>query len=160
MGDITPEADPSSGARNRIAEFQLQWICRVGAGAARAITRSVQIFVDFVRATGLYEAARETSWLDPSTPTRVLTAPGFLRASGLEVVATRRRVFHVESAKFLAPVAFGDTDVRNGDTLVVVNSDDPLFDDAGAVEALWQVTGGADRVLRALNAAPAATQYV
>ncbi len=118
----------------------------------------VQVFVDFVRATGLYEAAREASWVDGNTPTRVLTAPGFLRASGLEVVASRRRIYHVESEKFLAPVAFSDTEVRSGDTLVVVNSDDPLFDDARAVEALWQVTGGADRGLREANAAPAATQ--
>lgn len=121
---------------------------------------TVQIFVDFVRATGLYEAARETSWLDPNTPTRVLTAPGFLKASGLEVVAARRRIYHVESARFLAPVAFGDTEVRTGDTLVVVNSDDPLFADERAVEALWKVTGGADRGLRERNAAPAATQFV
>ncbi len=120
----------------------------------------VHIFVDFVAATGLYEAARESCWLDPNIPTGVLTAPGFLRASGLEVVANRRRIYHVESAMFLAPVAFGDTGVRSGDTLVVVNSDDPLFDDAGAVKALWQVTGGANRELRERNAAPAATQFV
>jgi len=129
-------------------------------GLARCVhlPGNVQVFVDFVRATGLYEAARETSWLDLNTPTRILTAPGFLKASGLEVVANRRRIYHVESETFLAPVAFCDTEVRNGDTLVVVNSDDPLFADEQAVEALWQVTGGADRGLRERNAAPVATQ--
>ncbi|RMH36533.1 MAG: hypothetical protein D6689_22425 [Deltaproteobacteria bacterium] len=111
----------------------------------------MQIFVDFVRATGLYEAAHEPSWIDPETPTRVLAAPGFLRASGLQVVASRRRIYHVESATFLPPVSFRDAEVRDGDTVIVVNSDDPLFDDAGAVRALWQVTGGADRCLRSIG---------
>ena len=105
----------------------------------------MQIYVDFVRATGLYEAARETSWIDPSTPTALLTAPGFLRASGFEVLANRRRIYHVEARDFIAPATFRAARIAAGDTLVVVNSDDPLFDDPRAVEALWQVTGGSDR---------------
>jgi hypothetical protein len=108
----------------------------------------VRIFVDFVRATGLYEAAHETSWLDPATPTAILTAPGFLKASGFEVVAGRRRIYHVESGEFLGAVNFADTLVRDGDTLVVVNSDDPLLADERAVQALWQVTGGSERRLQ------------
>jgi len=105
----------------------------------------VKVYVDFVRATGLYEAADEPSWLDPNTPTRILTAPGYLRASGFDVLASRRRVYHIESALFLSPVTFHAANVREGDTLVVVNSDDAVFDDPRAVEALWQVTGGPDR---------------
>jgi hypothetical protein len=120
---------------------------------------SVKVFVDFVTATGLYEAAYEASWVDLGTPTRVLTAPGFLRASGFEVLAAKRRIYHVEAGEFLAPVSFGDTDVDDGDTLVVVNSDDPLFDDERSVEALWHVTGGSDRKLRDTVAAPASTRY-
>lgn len=105
----------------------------------------VKVFVDFVRATGLYEAAQETSWIDPATPTRILTAPGFLRASGMDVLASRRRIYHVESRAYLSPITFRAALVREGDTLVVVNSDDTVFDDPLAVEALWQVTGGAER---------------
>jgi len=91
------------------------------------------------------EAAHDTSWIDPRTPTRILTAPGFLRASGFEVLASRRRVYHVESRAFLSPVTFQAAKVCEGDTLVVVNSDDTVFDDPRAVEALWQVTGGPSR---------------
>ena len=105
----------------------------------------MKVYVDFVRATGLYEAAHESSWIDPATPTRILTAPGFLRASGLDVLASRRRVYHVESRAYLSPVTFRAARVREGDTLVVVNSDDDVFDDPCAVEALWQVTGGPER---------------
>ncbi len=105
----------------------------------------MNIFVDFVRATGLYEAAHDPSWVDTHTPTRVLTAPGFLKASGFHVLAARRRLYHVESQRYLPAESFGDAQVREGDTLVVVNSDDPLFDDPRAVGALWEVTGGAQR---------------
>lgn len=103
------------------------------------------MFVDFVRATGLYEAAEETSWLDPGTPTRVLTAPGFLRASGFDILASRRRIYHVQSQSYLSPITFRAARVNEGDTLVVVNSDSDLFDDPRAVHELWEVTVAAER---------------
>lgn len=105
----------------------------------------MKIYVDFVRATGVYQAAREASWVDAATPAAVLVAPAFLEASGLGPVAGNRRLYHVERARFVDAACLGEADVSDGDTVVVVNTDDPTFEDPRAVDALWEVTGGARR---------------
>jgi hypothetical protein len=114
----------------------------------------MRVFVDFVRSAGLYEAAREPSWVEADAPTRMLTAPGFLKSAGVEMIAAHRRLYHVERGAFLPFASFADDGVADLDTLVVVNSDDPLFDELRVVEALWQVTGGPERRLT-WTAAPA-----
>jgi len=96
----------------------------------------VQVYIDFIRATGLYEAAATASWMEANAPTSMLTAPGYLRSFGFNLLANKRRLYHVEGQRFLTGESFRDAGIGDLDTVVVVNSDALIYESGSSIDKL------------------------
>lgn len=113
----------------------------------------MHLFIDHVDPSGTYISARATSTVDPSLPVGVLTSAVFLSATGQRPVEYRR-VFHVESGRFLGSTSLHACEVGERDTLVIVNCDVAEFcDDQLLMRSWWQKGGPSRRCAR-----PAAPQ--
>lgn len=107
----------------------------------------MQLFVDFLGASGTYRAAADPSWIDPAMPTCVLTGTAFLEAAGEIGRNTICALYHVERSEFLTVSRFSEASIMELDTIVVVNSDDARFLAERAVDRLWWNEGCAERRL-------------
>jgi hypothetical protein len=118
----------------------------------------MQIFVDILLPDGSYVAAAEPSFMAPRMPISILTAVVFLDAAGAGDPASRPRLFHVESGRYVDEPTLAEAGVGQHDTLVIVNCDDADAATPREVGLRWQREGGtARRGMRAMvDLAPAA----
>ncbi len=82
--------------------------------------------------------------MEANAPTSMLTAPGYLRSFGFDLLANKRRLYHVESGQFVDGSTFRKAGVGDLDTVVVVNSDALIYDSVASIEDLYRSSGAVD----------------
>jgi hypothetical protein len=104
----------------------------------------MEVFVDIITRSGDYVPAKTPTWIDAGVGKVVPFACRYALRSGLNVGGDMG-VYHVEETRYLDWPGFTESCVRNFDTIVVVASIDPAFDDGKGVEGFWLVTDGIER---------------
>ncbi|RMH44126.1 MAG: hypothetical protein D6689_03160 [Deltaproteobacteria bacterium] len=104
----------------------------------------MDVFIDVIDHRGRYVPSRDPVWCDAGVGKVVPFACRVAARAGI-AAGTNVAVYHVEESRFLAWPDFSEACVRDFDTVVVVASGDPAFEDGRVIEGTWLVTDGMAR---------------